>query len=166
MSPREVFDGYAAFVWRTLKYQSVAERDLDDVGQEVFLVIFRKLPEFEPHGSLRSWIYSICVRVASDYRKRIRRRHEVLVHETPESSHDPIASSQADRVAAKLQLIDLVQRLDDDKREVFILHELENVPMAEVAEMVGCPFKTAHSRLAAARKQMLHMLSKSKRSEV
>ena len=58
MSPRELFDSYAAFVWRTLKYQSVAERDLDDVSQEVFLVIFKKLPELEPRGSIRASIGS------------------------------------------------------------------------------------------------------------
>src|SRR6478752_2372990 len=79
MTPRALFDHYAAFVWRTLKYQSIAERDLDDVSQEVFLVIFRKLPEFEGRGTIRAWIYWICVRVAADYRKRAHHRHEVLV---------------------------------------------------------------------------------------
>ncbi|MDF2692280.1 MAG: polymerase sigma factor RpoE [Labilithrix sp.] len=164
MPPRELFQAYAGFVWRTLKYQSVAERDLDDLSQEVFLIIFQKLPEFEPHGSLRSWIYGITIRVAMGYRKRARHRLEILVDETPEAKADPSASTEVDRISDKRQFTALLARLDEDKREVFVLHTIENVPMAEVAEMIGVPLKTAHSRLATARKQLLEMISKSNRS--
>lgn len=165
MTPRELFDGYAPFIWRTLKYQGVAERDLDDVTQEVFLIVFRKLPDFEPYASMRTWIYGICVRVASDYRKRARHRHEVLVSEAPESTTEATPSSEAERVAAKRQLTEMIQRLDEDKRAVLVLHEIENIPMNEVALIVDCPVKTAYSRLAAARKQLATMLSKANRSE-
>lgn len=160
ITPRELFEVYAAFVWRTLKYQSVAERDLDDVGQEVFLTIFRKLPEFEPRASLRAWIYGICLRIASDYRKRAHHRHEILVHELPEIGHTE-ASSETDRLAAKNQLTRLLERLDEDKRAVFVLHEIENIPMDEIALILECPLRTIYSRLTAAKKQMLRMLSKS-----
>lgn len=165
MSPRELFDTYASFVWRTLKYQSVAERDLDDVSQEVFLVVFRKLPEFEQRGSVRAWIYGICLRVAADYRKRARHRHEVLVPETPDDAVEPAAAAELDRSAARARLTAMIQRLDEDKRAVLVLHEIENLPMNEVALIVQCPLKTAYSRLAAARKQMLVMISKSRLSE-
>jgi RNA polymerase sigma-70 factor, ECF subfamily len=160
MTPRELFDTYGAFVWRTLKYQSVAERDLDDVGQEVFLTIFRRLPEYEPHASLRWWIYGICVRTASDYRKRAHHHREILVHELPDVGPQA-ASSETDRLTAKSQLIDLLERLDEEKRAVFVLYEIENIPMDEIALIVKCPVKTAYSRLAAAKKQMLQMLAKS-----
>lgn len=165
MTPRELFDRHASFVWRTLKYQSVAERDLDDVSQEVFLVIFRRLPEFEPHGSIRAWIYGICIRVAAGYRRSARHRHELLVSETPDAGVEPAASSEVERSATKKMLTAMIQRLDDDKRAVLVLHEIENLSMSEVALIVHCPLKTAYSRLAAARKQMLIMLSKSKLSE-
>ena len=165
MSPRELFDSYAAFVWRTLKYQSVAERDLDDVSQEVFLVIFRKLPEFEPRGSIRAWIYGISIRVAADYRKRARHRHEVLVPEAPDGAIEPVAAAELERSADRERLTAMIQRLDEDKRAVLVLHEIENLPMNEVALVVQCPLKTAYSRLAAARKQMLVMISKSRLSE-
>ena len=165
MTPRTLFDRYASFVWRTLKYQSVADRDLDDVSQEVFLVVFRKLPEFEAHGSVRAWIYGVCIRVAADYRKRARHRHEILVSETPDGAIEPVASLEMERSAARQALTAMIQRLDEDKRAVLVLHEIENLPMTEVALIVDCPLKTAYSRLAAARKQMLVMLSKSKLSE-
>lgn len=171
MNPRELFESHAGFVWRTLRYQSVAERDLDDVSQEVFVVIFRKLPTFEPHGSLKAWIYGVCVRVARDYRNRAHKRHEVLVDElSDEVGHAAIGSNseveaEAERRAQQRRLHELLQRLDEDKRAVLVLHELEGLPMNEVAELVQCPVKTAYSRLAAARKQMLTMLTKSNFSE-
>lgn len=163
MTSRELFETYAAFVWRTLRYQSVAERDLDDVSQEVFVIVFRKLPEFEPHGSMRAWIYGICVRVARDYRNRAHKRHEVLYDDVTEQAGGA-ANADIERRAAQKQLDRMLQRLDEDKRAVLVLHELEGLPMNEVAELVQCPLKTAYSRLAAARKQMLAMLTKSERT--
>lgn len=174
VSPRELFESYAAFIWRTLRYQSVAERDLDDVSQEVFLVIFRKLPTFEPRGSLRAWIYGICIRIARDYRNRAHKKHEVLVDELSDqigqadfgsNASNSEVEAEAERRAQQRRLHELLQRLDEDKRAVLVLHELEGLPMNEVAELVQCPVKTAYSRLAAARKQMLTMLTKSNLSE-
>ena len=161
MTPRELFDGYAAFVWRTLRYHSVAERDLDDVSQEVFLIIFRKLPDFDPHGSLRAWIYGICMRVARDYRGRAHKRHEILVDEVSDQVGGSTPASESERLAEQRRLQQMLERLDEEKRAVLVLHELEGLPMNEVAELVQCPVKTAYSRLAAARKQMLTMLTKS-----
>jgi len=165
MTPRELFDRYAPFVWRTLRYQSVAVRDLDDVSQEVFVVIFRKRHEFEPRASIRAWIYGICIKVAADYRKRARNRYEVLVSETPDSAIEPASATEVERFDAKERLTEVIRRLDEEKRAVLVLHEIENIPMSEVALIVACPLKTAYSRLAAARKQMVTMLSKSQRSE-
>ncbi len=73
--------------------------------------------------------------------------------------------SEPERRAEQRQLQALLERLDEDKRAVLVLHELEGLPMNEVAELVECPVKTAYSRLAAARKQMLSMLTKSNLSE-
>ena len=165
MSPRELFERYAAFVWRPLKYQAVAERDLDDVSQEVFLVVFRKLAELDDRGPIRPWIYGVCLRVASDYRRRASHRREVLVPEAPDDAIEPAAATELERSDAREQLTAMIQRLDEDKRSVLVLHEIENLPMTEVALVLQCPLKTAYSRLAAARKQMLVMLSKSKLSE-
>ncbi|MDF2694899.1 MAG: polymerase sigma factor RpoE [Labilithrix sp.] len=164
MTPRELFESYAAFVWRTLRYHSVAERDLDDVSQEVFLIVFRKLPNFDPHGSLRAWIYGICMRVARDYRNRAHKRHEVLVDEVSDQGGGSNPAVESERLAEQRRLHEMLQRLDEEKRAVLVLHELEGLPMSEVAELVQCPVKTAYSRLAAARKQMLTMLTKSNAS--
>jgi RNA polymerase sigma-70 factor (ECF subfamily) len=132
----------------------VPESDVEDVAQEVFVVVHRKLGEFEGRSSLRTWLYGICVRTASDYRKRARVRHEIVTDEPPEQTaqpeqHDTLALRQA-----RALLDGILDQLDEDKRAVFVLYEIEQITMSEVAEAVGCPLQTAYSRLHAARKEV------------
>jgi RNA polymerase sigma-70 factor (ECF subfamily) len=148
----EIFREYAPFVWRGLRRLGVPECDVEDVCQEVFVVVHRKLGDFEGRSSLRTWIYGICARTASDYRRSGRVRREVVTDAPPEASGD---GGQQDVVAlkqARAMLDRILDTLDDDKRSVFVLYEIEELTMAEVAEALGCPLQTAYSRLHAARK--------------
>src|SRR3954466_4042923 len=85
---QEVFVSHGRFVWRTLRYLGVAEADLEDVCQEVFLVVHRRLAEFEGRSSVRTWVYGIALRVASDYRKRAR-VHRERTSEAPQEFSAP-----------------------------------------------------------------------------
>jgi len=148
----EIFRQHAPFVWRALRRLGVAERDVEDVCQEVFVVVHRKLGDFEGRSSLRTWIYGICARTASDYRKSGRVRREVVTDLIPERHED---AGQHDAVAlrqARAALDKILDALDHDKRAVFVLYEIEELTMAEVADALGCPLQTAYSRLHAARK--------------
>jgi len=152
---RQVFDEHARYVWRVLRHLGVPDPELDDLCQEVFLVVHRQLPSFEARSKLSTWLYGICVRTASDYRRRARVRYE-------RASADPAASLVASRglepdarVAAKHDLLQLLATLDEDKRTVLVLYEIEGLGMSEVAEIVGCPLQTAYSRLHAARALVL-----------
>ena len=122
---------------------------------DVFLVVHRQLPSFEGRSKVSTWLYGICVRTASDYRRRARVRYE-------QPSADPAASLLADsglspdaRVGAKHELLHLLATLDAEKRTVLVLYEIEGLGMNEVAEIVGCPLQTAYSRLHAARALVL-----------
>lgn len=148
----EVFREHAPFAWRALRRLGIPESDVEDVCQEVFVVVHRKLGEFEGRSSLRTWIYGICARTASDYRRSARVRREIVTDEPPEAAqegaqHDAVAMRQA-----RAALDKILDELDDDKRAVFVLYEIEELTMAEVAEALGCPLQTAYSRLHAARK--------------
>ncbi len=151
-SVAEVFRELAPFIWRALRRLGVAERDVDDACQEVFVVVHRKLGEFEGRSTLRTWVYGIAVRVASDYRKRGHVRREVMTDDVPEATakEDPLADASRRQARAKLDAI--LGALDEDKRAVFVLYEIEQVTMQEVADAVGCPLQTAYSRLHAARR--------------
>src|SRR3954467_3049685 len=67
---RTVFDEHARYILRTLRHLGVREADVDDVAQEVFITVHRKLAEFEGRAKLRPGVYPICLRVASDHRRR------------------------------------------------------------------------------------------------
>jgi RNA polymerase sigma-70 factor (ECF subfamily) len=149
-----VFREHAAYAWRVLRRLGVGESDVEDVCQEVFLIVHKKLGGFEGRSSLRTWVYGICIRAASDYRKRSFRRNETVTDAPPEvaSASDP--HGEAAGRQARLLLDRIVGELDDDKRAVFVLYEIEELAMTEVASAVGCPLQTAYSRLHAARAQV------------
>lgn len=150
----EVFAECAPFVWRALRRLGVREGDVEDVAQEVFLVVLRRLPGFEGQSAVRTWVYGICLRVASDYRRRPHRVRERAMEDAPEPAVPADQDAAVDRRRALAWLDGVLDGLDDAKWEVFVLFEIEEVPMAEVAVAVGCPIQTAYARLYAARKHV------------
>lgn len=146
-----IFREYGPFVWRVVRRLGVAESDAPDVCQEVFVVVHRKLREFERRSSLRTWVYGICVRTSADYRRRLRRRRETVTDVTPEQITEAPQDAALQMRQARALLDQILDELDDDKRAVFVLYEIEQLTMADVATAVGCPTQTAYSRLHAAR---------------
>ena len=146
----QIFHRHAPYVWRSLRYLGVAERDLEDQVQEVFIRVARSLDSFEGRSTLRTWIYGICLRMASDYRRLARVRREVPVPELPDDQ--PAPGSQAHSLEARELLLGALAQLPPDQREVFVLYEIEELEMKEIVEMLEVPLFTGYSRLRAARK--------------
>lgn len=149
-----VFAECGGFVWRTLRRLGVRESDVDDVFQEVFLVIHRRLPTFEGRSTVRTWVYAICVRTASDYRRRPHLKRERALDETVEHAVPAPQDTELDKRHALAWLDRVLDDLDEDKRAVFVLFEIEQLPMNEVARAAGCPLHTAYGRLYAARRHV------------
>ncbi len=150
----EVFDALSADIWRALLRLGVRERDVDDALQETFLVVHRRLGDFEGRSSLRTFVYGIALRVASDYRRRAYHRRVQLPGELPDSAVAAEQDRWTARRDARAVLDALLAQLDEPKLQVFVLFSIEELPMAEVAEAVGCTVKAGYRRLDAARKQM------------
>ena len=148
----QVFTDNAPFVWRALRRLGVREADVEDVCQEVFLVVHRQLAGFEARSSIRTWLYGICLRAASSHRRRPHRTREEISAEPPEESIPAPQDDDLERKRALARLDAALDELDEDKRAVFVLYELEQLSMAEIAEATGCPVQTAYSRLHAARR--------------
>jgi len=121
------------------------------------VVVSRKLGEFEGRSSHRTWIYGICVRTASSYR-RLARHREMPTEAPPETPAADTPDETLARARALAALGGALAALDEDKRTVFVLYEIEELTMAEVAEIVGCPLQTAYSRLHAARDKVMSVL--------
>ncbi|HWP08948.1 MAG TPA: sigma-70 family RNA polymerase sigma factor [Polyangiaceae bacterium] len=139
------------FVWRVLGRLGVARADIPDVCQEVFLVVHRRRHDYDGRP-VRPWIYGICTRTAADYRKRVSRRREELPEVLPEGVVAAPQESTLDVERALARLEQVLAELDQGMREVFVLYELEELTMKEVASIVDCPLQTAYSRLHAARR--------------
>ena len=148
-----VYANEFAFVWRNLRRLGVPETSLRDAAQDVFLVVHRRLGEFEGRGSLRSWLYSILKRVAGQQRRTERRKH---AHDM-EDSHDvadigsPSPERDAERREAARLLRSLLEGLDEDKRDAFVLAELEGMTVPEIAQALGANANTIYARIRAAR---------------
>jgi RNA polymerase sigma-70 factor (ECF subfamily) len=154
----KIFSEHVRYVWRALLGLGVAEADVQDASQHVFLVLHAKLGRYDGSCPLRTFIYGICLRIASDYRRRRKRAHEHPVETLPERA---VPASQLTDVAARQALERLqgvLERLPEAQREVFVLFELEELTMVETAQAMGCPLFTAYARLRSAHQALAREL--------
>lgn len=147
----DVYEAHIGFVWRTLAGLGVPESELEDAAQETFLVVHRRLDEFEGRAAITTWLFAIARRIAAD-RARRRSRHHRPIAEDINTEPPPSPSELTERAQARALLLELLDVLDADKREVFVLVEIEQVPVKEVAAMLGLKLNTAWSRLRLARR--------------
>ena len=149
----QAFREHHAFVWRMLRRLGVPEASTDDAVQDVFLVLARRFGEFDQaRGTMRSWLVAIAARVARQQRRTLGRRHRLLAA----FQREPSAAAEAaahDGDATQL-LHGLLDTLDQDKRLVVVLVELEQMTGQEVAQMLGLKVPTVHSRLRLARAEL------------
>lgn len=156
---RALYDAHAAFVWRTLRRLGVPPAHLEDACQETFVVVHKRLAGFDG-ASPRSWIFAIAMRVASDHRKRAHVRRERSVAEVPEAVTAAPQHDDLENRRRRDLLQSVLDSLDEGKRAVFVLYELEGMPMPEIAKTLGCPLQTAYSRLHSARDKVRAAVSR------
>lgn len=148
----ELYEAHFDFVWRSARRLGVEDGAVDDVVQEIFLVVHRRLGEFAGRSSLRTWLFAIALRVVADHRRSLRRKSPAG-HVDPEDVAD--RRSGPHEAAARAEATAVLQRfldgLDDDKRAVFILADLEGMTAPEIAEATSSNINTIYARLRAAR---------------
>lgn len=154
-----VYEDHFAFAWRSLRLLGVAEDVLEDATQDVFEVVSRQLAEFSGRSTLRTWIFSIVQRTAANHRRRHRRKVQQLV-----PLRDAIVASEPSP-HAHAEALDAAQRIEryaatlaPDRRALFVLVLLEEVPAPEAARALGLPLNTVYSRIRALRAGLLRAL--------
>jgi RNA polymerase sigma-70 factor (ECF subfamily) len=150
---REVFDAHAPFLHRTVVGLGVRAADAEDLCQEIFLIVHRRMGDFTG-GSLRAWLYGIATRVVSDHRRRAHVRREIPTETIQEGSIEPSQADHLDQRRAEQRLLSVLDELDEDKRAAFVLYEIEELTIKEIAQVIGCPLQTAYSRLQGARQHV------------
>lgn len=145
---------YSNFVRRVLRVHGVGPASVEDATQDVFLVVFRRFNDFVPRASHKTWLFTIAARVARDYRRRVSRKGGLLgldEHDVACWRADPCAAAAASQTLRVLER--RLALLDDDRREVFILAEIEQMTAPEIAETLAVKVNTVYSRLRSARRE-------------
>ena len=144
-----------AFAWRSLRRLGVPERDLGDAAQDVFLIVYRKFGQLDQQRSLTSYIYAVCLRIASERRRSAVQRHEHLAEDADRVDQREVAAThdlEREQLAERRALLEAaLNEMTLEQRAVFTLFELEGRTGEEVAELLGVPAPTVHSRLRLAR---------------
>jgi RNA polymerase sigma-70 factor (ECF subfamily) len=166
-----VYVQWARFVWLSLQRLGVRRADLDDVCHDVFIVVQRKLPEFDQRAKLQTWLFGICTRVAANYRRRAYIRYEDLAGGTSEQDAIGVSAPESmrpDLALARQRSVSLAEtilsRMSPVKRTVFVMFEVEGMTCPDIAEELGLPVGTIYSRLHAARKLFIDESSRKRAS--
>lgn len=146
---RAIFDSEFDYVCRALRRLGVPERDLEDAAQETFLAIHDKLATYDPARPLRPWLFAFALRIAANHRRKKTTAPTDTADQMPSTSQTPeqdVASAQAKTLALRA-----IEELVPERREIFVMHDIEGFGAPEIAELLEIPVNTVYSRLRVAR---------------
>jgi RNA polymerase sigma-70 factor (ECF subfamily) len=153
-----LYDEHFDFIWRTMGRLGVEAAAVEDATQDVFVVVLRRLAEFEGRSTIRTWLFGIALRVARDHRRAAARRasHGIVPEDEAAAvvpdTEAPSPLDAATRSQAVARLHAILAELDEERRVVFILAELEQMSAPEIADVTGANLNTVYTRLRAARR--------------
>ncbi len=154
-----VYDEHFALAWRTARRLGVPESAADDVVQDAFLVVHRRLADYDGRAPIKYWILGIVTRVVADHRRTYWRKDARCV--PPEvdkdgaetyASPDAPPLEKAEQAEALRLVASLLDELDRERREVLVLEQFEEMSAVEIAECLGLNVNTVYGRLRAARR--------------
>jgi RNA polymerase sigma-70 factor (ECF subfamily) len=158
-----VYAAQKGFVWLTLQRMGIRRPDLEDVFQDVFVIVHKRLHTYNPDAKLTAWLYGICLRSVARHRRRAFRRREKVdgiatdvALAGAESWHAETESpdERLRRREREATLNALLDTLDPEHRVVVVMFEIEDQSCADIAELIGIPVGTVHSRLHTARRKL------------
>lgn len=164
LSLSQLYRAQHRFVWHSVRRLGVPDEAVEDAVHEVFMVAGRRLAEFEGRASHKTWLFAIALRIVQSQRRsdrRHRRRTEALAAESL-AAPSPNLYARSEAAATLHRLLDV---LDDDKRAVFVLAELEGMSAPEIAEATETNVNTVYARLRTARQRVEAAVLKLKAAE-
>jgi RNA polymerase sigma-70 factor (ECF subfamily) len=167
-----VYQAWAPFVWRNARRLGVPFGAVEDVMQEVFLVVHRRLPEFEERTSVRAWLSAILINVVRAHRRTARRKDPSGGSGLPSPEPDSLADARsqspllaAERDEAVRELYSILSRMNEERREVLVLSELEELSAREIAQALQVNVNTVSWRLRTARREFEQMVLRRSKAE-
>ena len=159
-----LYEKHRSQAWAVLTRMLGHSDDLEDLVQTVFVKVYRSLHRFEGRSKLSTWLYTICIHVAMDYRRKMSRQKKTSdIDEVPGlASKDPDPHQQAERAEAISNLGKALSKMKESKRNIIVLYDIMEVPADEIASLLGTPVPTVRSRLFYARRELARLLSRCK----
>jgi RNA polymerase sigma-70 factor (ECF subfamily) len=157
--------GYS-YVFHTLRRLGVHERDIEDVAQEVFMTVNAILADYDSARPLRPWLFGIAYRHALRHRQKARHRRERIDSSpgtdvvAPHGTEESIAVREARTV-----VLAALESVEDHRRAVFVMAEIDGLTAPEIAEALGIPVNTVYSRLRLARTEFASGVKRFERQE-
>ncbi len=158
----ELYRAQFAYVWRTLRRLGVPEKDVEDVTHDVFVVVNRRLRDYDARRPIKPWLFGIAFRLASEDRRRMRNRIEIPSEgvEAPDSARTAVELLEADE--QRQLVLNCLANLDLDQRAALILVDIDGESPTEVAAALRIPLPTVYSRLRLGRAKFADAVRRAK----
>jgi RNA polymerase sigma-70 factor (ECF subfamily) len=154
-SLRRIYDEHHAFVRRNSIRLGIPHAHADDVVQEVFVTLVRRADALGQPRSMRALLFAIMRRVCANYRRTLDRKAASAL---PVATLRVVDADGFDRIEAAHTVARFLDDLDEPRREVFVLAELEGMSAPEIAEALGVNVNTIYTRLRAARQRFCKLV--------
>jgi RNA polymerase sigma-70 factor, ECF subfamily len=157
-----VYESHVDFAWRAARRMGLGAADAEDVVQEAFVVVHRRLAEFEGRADIRTWVSKIVLHQVRHHFRTHQRRPGDRAADDPGRVHELVTEQNPASALERSEAVDVLDRLlaqiDEDRREVLVLTEIEQMTLAQIAEVTGTNPNTVASRLRAARQEFEKLL--------
>lgn len=160
----EVYRSELSYVLHSLRRLGVSDAELEDVAHDVFVTIHRHLGEFDPSRPLRPWVFAFVYRTARDHRRLARHQKEVGGTEKQSVDTAPTPDERLDDERLRRILVEALDSLDIEKRRLIVMHDIDGMPIPEIAKALDVPLNTAYSRLRLARAALEKALENARRT--
>lgn len=161
---QSVYQEHYGFVCRNLVRLGADFGDVEDLVHDVFLVVMRRLCDYDHSRPMRPWLIGIAARVLSDHRRSSRRRHERVGDEREARAAGPAADEQAEAAEVRDMVLRVLAGIDMSQRVVLVMHDLEGLSMSEITRELGIPLNTGYSRLRLGREHFIAAVRQARRS--
>jgi len=148
----QAFLGELDYVHRTLRRLGTALSEIEDLAQEVFLTLHKRWAAYDPERPLRPYLFGIAFRVAAGHHRKRKREVTFEIIEVTDSGPGPDEVLQTKQ--ARALVLAALEHIPLPRRAVLLMHDIDEVPVEEVAAALGIPRFTAYSRLRKARREL------------
>ncbi len=146
-----IYKENVSYVWNCLRRLGVETRDLEDKTHDVFVTFYRRMDDYDETKPARPWLCGIAARIALDHNRLAYKKREFLINEFEATDEKNNPEKTLENTDALRLLEFALDKLDTDRRIVFVLHDIEEYSIPEIVDMLNVPINTLYSRLRSSR---------------